>query len=439
MANTFSLQSNVVKALATSWKASEGFSSKVTFRNDLIPGAVKNTGYGTTIRRASQVLATQSATDVNYNLPGVTQPVAPAAYADLVDATLPLTVSQRFEVNIQASMEEMTFKLDKNDVKDRFIDPATVSMQEQINLWVSGLIAATCGQVLDSSTSTQTTAGDKFMETLLNAKALMTYRKGLQNGQKKTLLINPAVMPKLGMANAKVFNAGSGANDIYDTGIVPNLAGFDIYESPLLDVSTVSALGSPVVTALAFTAPGATAPTATLPTSWVPTFSVSFSGFTANVVIPAGTKLKFANSGTAVNWAAPFTGVDTGFVATFTVTSTVTATAGGLATLVLSEPAIATGAFKNIVTPIAVGSTASLAIATGTARSSYAFANDAVVLVSPEVSIPEGTVNSRNLKLGGFNVGMIEDRWPGTLQNIVKLVCFVGGAVPKPEGVCNIV
>lgn len=427
MANTFALQSNVVKALATSWKASEGFASRVTFRNDLIPGAVKNTGYGTTIRRASQITATQSATDVDYNLPGVTQPVAPAAYANLVDATLPLTVSQRFEVNIQASMEEMTFKLDKNDVKDRFIDPATVSMQDQINQWVSGLIAATAGQVIDSSTSTQATAGDKYMESILKAKTQMIYRKGLVNGQKKTLLLNPSVTPILGMANAKVFNAGSNANDIYNLGEIPNLVGFDVYESPLLDVHKVSALGSPVVSAV------------TLPTSWTPTFNVSFTGFTNNVVIPAGTKLKFANAGTAVNWAVPFTGSDTGIVATFTVTSTVTASGTGTATLVLSEPAIAEGAFKNITAAIVVGSTASLAIATGTARSSYAFANDAIVLVSPEVSIPEGTVNSRNLKLGGFNVGMIEDRWPGTLQNIVKLVCFVGGAVPKPEAIVAIV
>lgn len=427
MANTFTLQSNVVKALATSWKASEGFASKVTFRNDLIPGAVKNTGYGTTIRRASQVVATQSATGVDYSLPGVIQPVAPAAYANLADATLPLTVSQRFEVNIQASMEEMTFKLDKNDVKDRFIDPATVSMQDQINQWVSGLIAATCGQVIDSSTSTQTSAGDKFMEAILKAKTQMIYRKGLVNGQKKTLLLNPSVTPILGMANAKVFNAGSNANDIYNMGEVPNLGGFDVYESPLLDVSTVSALGSPVVSAV------------TLPTSWVPTFTVSFTGFTNNVVIPAGTKLKFANAGTAVNWTVPFTGSDTGIASTFTVTAAVAASGTGTATLVLSEPAIATGDFKNITAAIVVGSTASLAIATGTARSSYAFANDAIVLVSPEVSIPEGTVNSKNLKLGGFNIGMIEDRWPGTLQNIVKLVCFVGGAVPKPEGVVAIV
>ena len=428
MANTFALQSNVVKALATSWKASEGFASRVTFRNDLIPGAVKNTGYGTTIRRASQITAAQTATDVNYNLPGVTQPVAPAAYANLVDATLPLTVSQRFEVNIQASMEEMTFKLDKNDVKDRFIDPATVSMQDQINQWVSGLIASTAGQVIDSSTSTQATAGDKYMESILKAKTQMIYRKGLVNGQKKTLLLNPSVTPILGMANAKVFNAGSNANDIYNLGEIPNLVGFDVYESPLLDVQTVSALGSPVVTAV------------TLPTSWVPTFKVSFSGFTNNVVIPAGTKLKFANAGTSVNWAVPFTGSDTGIAATFTVVATKTATAGGLVTdLELSEPAIAVGDFKNITAAIVVGSTASLAIATGTARSSYAFANDAIVLVSPEVSIPEGTVNSRNLKLGGFNIGMIEDRWPGTLQNIVKLVCFVGGAVPKPEGIVAIV
>jgi hypothetical protein len=144
-------------------------------------------------------------------------------------------------------------------------------------------------------------------------------------------------------------------------------------------------------------------------------------------------------SGTAINWATPFVGTDTGIVATFAVTQTVTASGTGTATLTLTEPAIFTGAFRNIFTELVVGSTAALAIATGTARSSYAFSNDAITLVSPEVAIPEGTVNSRNLKLGGFNIGMIEDRWPGTLQNIVKLICFVGGAVPKPEGIVAIV
>lgn len=427
MANTFATQSLVVKALATSWKASEGFASRVTFRNDLIPGAQKNAGYGTTLRRASQLVATQSGVGVDYSLPGVTQPVSPAAYANLKDVTLPLNVTQRFEHNIQASMEEMTFKLDKNDVKERFIDPAVVAIQDQINQWVSGLIARSAGQVIDSSTSSQTSAGDKFMESILKAKAQMIYRKGIVGNQKKTLLINPNVLPVLGMANAKVFNAGSKANEIYDMGEIPNLGGFDVYESPLLDVSTVASLGSPVVSAV------------TLPTVWQQTFDVSFTGFSNNVVIPAGTKLKFANSGVAVNWATPFVGSDTGFVATFTVVNTVTASGTGTATLTLTEPAIFAGDFKNIFTEIVVGSTAALAIATGTARSSYAFANDAIVLVSPEVSIPEGTVNSRNLKLGGFNIGMIEDRWPGTLQNIVKLVCFVGGAVPKPEGVCAIV
>lgn len=432
MPNTFQTQSLVERGLAFAWKASEGFADRVSFRNDLVPGAVKNTGYSTTLRRPSYGGTTQAGTAVDYSLPGVTQPVAPAAYDTLTDITLPITVSQRFEYNMQVSMEELTFKLSKEDAMKRFIEPAIVDMRDKINYFVSNLVAQSAGQVINTAANTDfPTKGDQFMQGMLQAKALMAYRKGITgNTQPKTALINPNVITNLGMANAKVYHAGFSSDQLYSKGTVPNLAGFDVYESPLLDVSTVSSLGASI-----------TVTSVTLPTVWQPTFTVVLGGLTANVVIPAGTKLKFTTAGGAavINWAAPSTGADTQRVATFTVTSQVQATAGGAATVVLSECAIATGSYKNITAPIAATSQVTLALPTGIAASSYTFANDAIVLVSPAVDIPEGVVYGKNLKLGGFNIAMIQDRWPGTLQNITKLVCFVGGAVPRPEGIVAVV
>ena len=210
MPNTFQTQSLVERGLAFAWKASEGFADRVSFRNDLVPGAVKNTGYSTTLRRPSYGGTTQAGTAVDYSLPGVTQPVAPAAYDTLTDITLPITVSQRFEYNMQVSMEELTFKLSKEDAMKRFIEPAIVDMRDKINYFVSNLVAQSAGQVINTAANTDfPTKGDQFMQGMLQAKALMAYRKGITgNTQPKTALINPNVITNLGMANAKVYHAG---------------------------------------------------------------------------------------------------------------------------------------------------------------------------------------------------------------------------------------
>lgn len=415
MANTFNTQSLIEKTLAFKWMAATGFSDKLTFRNDLLPGAVRNTGNTVSLRRPSNGKATQVALGYDYSLPTVIQPQV--GYSNLQDSVVNLTVDARFEYNIQASLEELTFKLDKNDVVSRFIEPAIVSIRDQMNLYISNKIEASAGQTVFSTSAN----GDGIMGSIFNAKALMLHRGAISQGTKKSLLLNPSIMPVLGVANAKVFNAPDGG-DLWSKAEYAPLAGFDVYESPLLSVPTITSGSYTVAASQAAT-----------PTYWTPNWTLTLAGLTSGSTIKAGTKLKFSNSGTTIKWVNRTISTDTGFDATFTVTSDVAITAT-TQSVDVSEPFIASGDFKNVTAALIAGTTVVTVVNAGTTRPSYAFANDAVTLVSPEIIVPSNS-NGKILKLGGFNILMYEDRWPGSLQSITKLVCFLGAAVTKPEGI----
>lgn len=416
MANSFQNQKLIEKAVAFKWMAAQGFADRLQFRNDLVPGAQKNAGYTTTIRRPSRIQATAGITGLDYNLPGVTSPAV--SYSNLADATVPVTVEKRFEVNIQASMEELTFELDRDDVVQRFIEPAIVSMRDQINLYISNKIEAAAGNTIVKASST----GDDIIKSLFDAKALMSQRGALTASTKKSVLFNPGIMPTLGVANAKVFHSNDGAGLWANAEYAP-LAGFDVYESPLLSVPTITSASYTVA-----------AGTGARPTSWVQTWELTLGGTTSGATIKAGTKIKFSNSGTVINWANPTIGTDIGYGATFTVAQDVTPT-GSTAVVKVTEPFIPTGDSKNVTADLIPGTTVVTIVNVGTSRPSYAFANDAIILVSPEVKLPSGLDYSKSMKLGGFNIALIEDHYPGTLQTITKLVCFAGAAVVKPEGV----
>lgn len=416
MANAFQKQSLIEKAVAFKWMAAQGFADRLQFRNDLVPGAQKNAGYTTTVRRPSRLQATMGATGVDYNLPGVTSPAV--GYSNLNDAVVPVTVEKRFEVNIQASMEELTFELDRDDVVNRFIEPAIVSMRDQINLYISNKIEAFAGNTIITTAST----GDNIIKSLFDAKALMSQRGALTNGTKKSVLFNPNIMPTLGVANAKVFNAPDGAG-LWSNAEYAPLAGFDVYESPLLSV--------PTITSGSYTVAGSQG---ARPTSWTQTWNLTLAGLTSGATIKAGTKIKFTNAGTTIKWANPTIGTDIGYDATFTVAVDKVAT-GTTDTLVVTEPFIPTGDSKNVTADLIPGTTVVTVVNPGTTRPSYAFANDSIILVSPEVKLPSGLDYSKSMKLGGFNIALIEDHYPGTLQTITKLVCFAGASVVKPEGI----
>jgi hypothetical protein len=424
MANTFATQTKFSKAVAFQWKAFEGFADHATFRNDLLPGAVDNTGYTVNLRRPSRHATTATAVAADYSLPGVTQPVV--AYGNMVDVSVPFTILQRFETDLQASIEEMTFKLEAKDVMDRHITPAIIEHRNKINAYIAAYMETAAGNTIVTDGTS-----DGYVKGLFDASALLTQRAGLYDNSEATVIFNPRVMPVMGLGNAKVYQA-AGADKTWSNAKFQPIAGFGMYQSPLLSTPTVTALGAGAVVAASYNVtPLLTAP-------WTQTWSVDLTGVTNNLLVKAGSKIKFTTSGTDINWCVANSGgtIDAGYVATFTVVSNAQTSADGAVTLTLSEPFIAGGDYKNVVSNLVAGTTAvSLATSAGLLRPSYAFAKDAVFLGSPAVKIPKGVDDFLNLKVGGFNIAFVDDHWAGTLQSIHKLVSFIAVAVPKPEGI----
>jgi len=426
MANTFQTTSKIEKAIAFQWEAFAGFADHLTIRNDELPSSVDNTGYSKLIRRPSRVATTRTSVGVDYNLPGVTQP--PVGYGNMVDASFPFTVSARFEANLQTSFEELMFKLDAKDAMDRHITPAIIDMRNQMNLWIAQNIEAAAGNTLITNGT-----ADGYIEGLFKSRQLLTNRAGVVPGQDKSVIFNPAVMPVLGLGAAKIFQAKD-ADKTYASGEFAPVAGFNIYESPVLATPTYVGFGASAIVSAGQDVAGF------LTASWTPTTSIAVTGATASTTFKAGTKFKFVDGTTAKRFVVPTIGTDAGFEATFTLVEDCLSDVAGAVTLKFSEPFIAGGAFQNVNSNLVAGTTKVVLVNTASTvlYPSYAFAKDAVWLGFPEVKVPSGVDKQIKVKVGGFNIALIEDHWPGTLTTTFKLVAFGAIGVAKPEALVAI-
>lgn len=427
MPNTFQTTAKIEKAIAYQWEAFKGFAEHLEFHNDELPSAVDNTGYSKLIRRPSRHASTMTAVNADYSLPGVTQPTV--AYGAMVDASFPFTITQRFETNLQVSLEELMFKLDASDAMDRHITPAIIEHQNKQNAYIAAQIETAAGNTLISGGT-----ADGYNQAIYQARQLMINRAGIVDGKEKTLLLNTGVLPVLATGNAKLFHTVDNSKQ-FQSGDFEKIAGFSIYESPTLSTPTYASFGSSAVVSSAQVVSGF------LTAAWTPTWTVAITGATASVTVLAGTKVKFTNGSTDIRWIVPGSvGSDAGFAATFTVVSNATADGSGNITLVLSEPFISGGNFQNVSANLVAGSTKVTQVTTAGSilTPSYAFAKEAVWLGSPAVKYPKGVDRGISMKLGGFNIALIEDHWPGTLQSITKIVSFLAIGIAKPEALAVI-
>lgn len=431
MANTLQTQQLIERQLAFAWEASPGIGDHIKWDNELI-GAQNQTGATVSLRRPSRIRASVTGLESAgaNDLPGVTQPGV--GYSASIDAVVPVTLTTKVEANIQASMEELTYKFQKDpDQTKRFIEPAIVSIKDQINYELAKFVSLSCGNVV--TTSSYSTFAQNYLASLGSARSLLVQRGGASVSTERILVAGMDVAPQIGASAATNFNFGNSIRGAQDKGgLVPELGGAKLFESPLLHEYTMPAAVTPTVAAPSGNVTNGVA------AGYASTFQVNITGAAASTLYPAGTRWAF----TGVYWIVPTTQQSTGKQATFVQTADVTTNGSGAATLTLAEAITYGGDFRNttLTTAIPTGTTMSI-VGAGTAfKPSFLLTRDAVIGVSPKVALPTGLPYAKNFKTSsGFQFALIEDRWPGTLQNITKLVAFVGFGAPKPEGMVAIV
>jgi len=427
--NKFQLQTLFEKKLAFQWEANSGLGDQITWKNDIFK-AQDQPGASFGLRRPSRVTNVNGGIGVDYSLPGTTQPTV--GYTQLQDATVQLTLTTRLEANIQASMEDLVYNITDPDIEERYIKPAIVDIQNQQNLLVAQAVALAAGQSITVGTafgSGVANTAQNFLQALQNAESALIQRAAASENERKILVQHMGVAPLINPGAATLYNYGSDPRMAQASGRpIPKLGGFDVYRSPLLNSLSVTAPGT-----LTVAAPGSGVTNGL--TSWAQTWQLNVTGWSQAPQVGS----IIAISG--VDWVVPGLNTDTGIQATFAIQAA-TLVSGSNYTLTLSEPLVYSGVFRNttLSAAVATGTTVTLVQSGATLRPSYAFVPKAIVGSSPEVAIPRGVAYGKNFKAAqGFNFAVIEDHWPGTLQNITKLVAISGVAVPLPEGVVQIV
>lgn len=416
--NSFKTQSKVDKALYFAFKEQAGIADRIDWRSDEF-SAQNNLGASISLRRQSEMQASVVALGNDDSLPSNTQPQVAVGYKQHTEPYIPLTITDRIEVDMQYSIEDLTLNLTADQAYERAIKPAMKRMIDKINANLISKMELNAGQYIAGASGPATAStGAEWLKHPYSVNALYDAR-GVGVGS-KSILVAPDVQALLGPQQATVFKAAESATKTYETGLLGKYAGFDMYASGLQSARAINSTATVTIT------------TAVAPTIWAGTYTFKATIGTAD--LKAGTRLTFANSAVPVNYVNLSTKANTG--KPFTAIVLQDAAVGTGVDVVIAECPVASGDYQNVSAAITTSTTVSV-VNTGSTIPSFAFENSAICGASPEVKIPYG-VKGRNINIDGINIAMVETVWPSTLQSITKLVAFVGLAVPKPEGIVAI-
>jgi hypothetical protein len=380
---------------------------------------------------------------------------APANIQPTKQIKVPITVAHEIRADVEVSAQRLSQSLTREQIEEEFLEPLFTQAKEQIQVYVTNDLFNAAGNTLTLASGTNYAA--QLGTTLGYAKSLMVQRFGTTSLAKKVAVFHPDVYPQWFGGAATDYNIGLMPREQQaGGGFEKDIAGFKVVEAATLQPFTIPAQFTETagVSAVTVAAPGGGVTNGL--TSWANTWQINLAGLGNAYVLPQGVRLGFSQPGTTnttgntINWTRPTTAADLGKQATFVVTSTVTATAGGTATVTLAGPLIyGTGGQANVNITTAVPTGANVYIvgaATGTTtlvRPIIAFDPNSVRGVSPKWDVPVGTPYSRNFRVGGsggagFNFTLLIDRFPGTGQTVMSLRGLFGVGQVREEGFTTI-
>lgn len=421
MANTFGKQTLVAKEAFFQFSQTGKISQNIDWRSDDFSPS-ENIGGAKTYRRPARVETSSRGVLTDGSVP-----VGAQTLTSFTEPLVTLTVGRAFEANLGISLDDATFALSKEQVVSRHLAPAARKLRNQIDTYIGNLALLYSGNVVGNpaSPSTGTAARDAFA----SAQELLNSR-GREDDGDSVAIVSEKLSTQLTVGQLSLFNPTKAVEKLYRQGMMGQFAGFDFYRSPLLPSDRVTATGTVTVN-------GANQSAGAI---WTPTWSLITAGWTSPTV-PAGTKIRLANSGTAINWVHPDTFVDTGIQATFTVVSTATVT-GGAATLTLSEPLIGPGgspnAYQNVTAIPANGATIAIVSSATAPQASLVFDRKAIIGASPKIALPKNLDFQAQENINGINVAIIESHDPYTLSKIHIMKAYVGAVVYLPEFVASV-
>lgn len=298
---------------------------------------------------------------------------------DQTDASVPLTLSTQFGVDLSWNSVEWSLSLD--EFSDRILQPAMAVIANKIDR--DGLVAlyrATANSV--GTPGTVPTA----LKTYLQAGAKMDY-EATPRDKMRSLVLDPTAQVEIVDSLKGLMQSSTEVADQYKTGNMGLGAGFKWSMDQNIPVHQVGPLGgTPLVNGVP--ASGAT--------------SLVTDGWTA----AAAARLKKGDTFTIANVYAvnPQSRVSTGQLRQFVVTADVSSDGSGNLTAAISPAIVSSGAFQNVDSLPADNAAITIVGAANTLSPVHmAYHRDAIVLGCADLAMPKGmheAARARDEQLG---------------------------------------
>lgn len=319
---------------------------------------------------------------------------------DMVDRTVPLTISDQTGVDLVWNSSDMALKID--DFRERYLEQRIADM-------ASGIEQAVLSRALPFASGYVANTDGK-----LDLKEALLANKTLTDNlapTKRFMMTNTSGTVQVVDQLKGLFNSQDRLRDQYEDGLMARAAGFDWFETTNMPTQ---AYGTAAVgTAAAYLVNGANQSGN----------SIAIDGGTGTIA--AGQHISFANV-FAVNAA---TKTSTGQLATFVVTANY---AGGNGNISISPALTFSGPEQNVTALPADNSAVTLLGATAQTGVNLAFAKDFLTFATVDLPVPPNKDASR-MNFDGLSLRMVRDYDTINDQFLNRIDVLWGSAVLRPE------
>jgi P22 coat protein - gene protein 5 len=314
--------------------------------------------------------------------------VRDGANVSIQDTTItqvPVTLSHQYGVDVQFTSQELTLSID--GFSEQILQPAMTAIANQIDY--AGLALAL--QVSNTVGTPGTTPGSgataaQTLGIFTQAGALLD-KTGTPRDDKRAVVINEDAQASIIPALSGLFQDSSSVADQYKSGTMGRALGFKFSMSQNVNTYTTGAQGgTPLISGTITPQSG---PSGASLSSSSTTFNVPTKGWTASTaVLKAGDIVTF-NTCLAVN---PVSLQSYSTLKQFVLVQDATSDGSGNATLVVSEPMITSGAYKNVSNVPANNSPVNVVTSPAGKVSpmNLAFHKDAFTLATVDLPLPGG-------------------------------------------------
>jgi hypothetical protein len=332
---------------------------------------------------------------------------------DITDRTSPLTLTTQFGVDFEVTSADL--KLSVDDVKNRYINKAMIRIANQIDRDCFTVASLTCPNIVGTPGTAITS------EDVVRSATVKLDENDAPMDDERYIAINSRMEQSILTATKLQFNDQSELGKQYRRGRMGVALGYNwsmTQTTPRLISGSLG--GTPVIA-------GANQTGATL----------AISGLPANATVNAGDNFAVAGVFLTEN----ISHISTGDLQQFVVTSSVTASGTGTATLPVYPSIIATGQYQNVSNAPANGAAITFAAPANTTYSTgIAYHRDAYTLAFARLDEPRGVESAfvAQDEETGVSIRCVLF-WNGmTDQWIYRFDCLYGVAPLYPRTACLI-